>query len=492
MIDAKLSQKVNRGFMSHYPLIYISGSEEDRIQDTLVSMAKIKFGDEQKLVAWTVWQGFSDTFEGKQPLEAIQRISSTQTPTLFLLKDFPVFFDDPVVVRALRDLYYQLKPRNIFICVTYPNINIPETLKKEFYLVESSLPSAEDVHAHIRHFVESKNLQTKFPQQALQQLSVAMMGLTLGEIDHLLFRMFHRDQVEIRQLLTEVQIEKSQMVKKENCLDFITTESSLDHIGGLNNLKKWVLQRKSLFSQEAFSSGLPLPKGVLFMGVSGCGKSLAAKTIATAWNVPLVRLDMSLVMSGAYGPPEVAFAHATRIAEQISPVVLWIDELENSFGYDCNSSGQSRSSNSIFSSFLTWLQDKSTKVFLAATANRIQEIPAELMRKGRFDQLFFLDLPNKNERKEILKIHIAVQGANPDEFDLGYLSAATADWSGAEIEQVVIAARIQAYQQNRKFNDEDIHQVLIDIVPLAHTMKEQIKAIRDWSYQRAVLASRED
>jgi len=490
MISKKLTLMVNRGFLSHYPLIYITGSEEDRIQATLTSMAQIKYGDKQKLVSWSAWQGFSDTHDAKQPLEAIKRISSTEEPTLFLLKDLPDFFDDKVVIRALRDLYYQLKYKDIYICITYPSIILPETLKKEVYLLEMPLPSAEDVFSYLNNFIESRSLQNKLPESTLQQLTIAMMGLTLSEIEHLLIRLFSQKHIEFSQLISEAHTEKSQIVIKESCLDFVSTINSLDQIGGLDNLKNWVLQRKSLFTEKAFNSGLPLPKGVLFMGVSGCGKSLAAKTIATAWNVPLVRLDMSLVLSGAYGPPEVAFANATHIAEQISPIVLWIDELENSFGYDGNNAQQS--SNTISSSFLTWMQDKSPKVFLAATANRIQQIPAELMRKGRFDQLFFLDLPNQEERKQILKIHIVLQGGNPDEFDLGYISAATKEWSGAEIEEAIKSARINAYQQDRSFTDDDINQTLKDMVPLSHTMKEQITAIKDWSFQRAVPASTVD
>jgi len=489
IISKKLTRMINRGFLSHYPLIYIAGSEEDRIQATLTSIAEIKFGDKQKLVSWSAWQGFSDTHDAKQPLEAIQRISSTDKPALYLLKDLPVFFDDKIVIRALRDLYYSLKYKNIHVCITYPSIDIPEALNKEVYLLEMSLPSTNDVRSYLKHFTESKGLQDKIPDSALQQFTIAMMGLTLSEIEHLLLRIFSQKQLKFDQLLDEVHQEKSQIVKKENCLEFISTKHSLDQIGGLNNLKEWVLMRRSLFTEEAFSSSLPLPKGVLFMGVSGCGKSLAAKAIATAWNVPLVRLDMSLVLSGAYGPPELAFAHATHIAEEISPIVLWIDELENSFGYDKNSVGQG--SNTIFSSFLTWMQDKSAKVFLAATANRIQQIPAELMRKGRFDQLFFLDLPSKQERKQILKIHITLQGGNPDEFDLGYLSEVTKEWSGAEIEQAVKSARINAYQEDgRPFTEDDVGQAAADMVPLSQTMKEQIKEIKGWSFQRAVPASK--
>jgi len=225
------------------------------------------------------------------------------------------------------------------------------------------------------------------------------------------------------------------------------------------------------------------------MGVSGCGKSMAAKAIASAWNLPLVRLDMSLVLSGSFGTPEYAFARATRIAEEIAPLVLWVDELENAFGYDSNSSGSSGNVN-IFSSFLTWLQEKSPRVFVAATANRIQQLPAELMRKGRFDQLFFLDLPNASERKEILQIHIRRHGGNPDDFNLNYVAASTEDWSGAEIEQAIQSARIDAYQEDRVFNQRDVIRNVINTVPLSRTMVEQIRDIKSWVFQRAINASK--
>jgi SpoVK/Ycf46/Vps4 family AAA+-type ATPase len=250
-----------------------------------------------------------------------------------------------------------------------------------------------------------------------------------------------------------------------------------------------VLKRKDLFSEKAYEAGVPLPSGILMMGVSGCGKSMAAKAIAAAWELPLVRLDMSLVLSGSFGSPEFAFERATQIADEVAPIVLWVDEIENAFGYDERAAGGGGNVN-IFSSFLTWLQEKSPKIFVAATANRIKELPAELMRKGRFDQLFFLDLPNKEERTEIFRIHIKLNGGDPSDFNTSYLAAATKEWSGAEIEQAVKSARIDAYQQDRAFSDKDIERNCIRQVPLSQTMTEQIKAIKDWSFKRAVPASR--
>jgi SpoVK/Ycf46/Vps4 family AAA+-type ATPase len=488
MLSQQLAQNINKGIISQYPLIYIVGHEEDRIEATLASLAQKKFSDKQKLITWSSWQGFSDSNDASNPLDAIKRISETTEPCFYLLKDLPDFFQDSVIIRALRDLYYSLKHKNIFVFFTYPKILLPDALNKEVYLVNTPLPNEREIHTYLEHFIKVNHLEEKLPKALMPQLIVAMAGLTISEIEHLLIRLASQKQQDSQKLLQEIHEEKAQVLKKESCLEFVTIQQTLDQIGGLDNLKDWVLQRKSLFTEEAFNSGLPLPKGILFMGVSGCGKSMAAKAIATAWHVPLVRLDMSLVLSGAYGPPEVAFAHATQIAEEVSPIVLWVDELENSFGYDEHSSGQGN--DTIFSSFLTWMQDKSPKVFLAATANRIKQIPAELMRKGRFDQLFFLDLPTKEERQQILKIHISLQGGDPEQFNLNYLSIVMNEWSGAEIEQAVKSARISAYQEDREFTEDDIGKTASHMVPLSQTMKEQIKAIKDWSFNRAVPASK--
>jgi SpoVK/Ycf46/Vps4 family AAA+-type ATPase len=380
-----------------------------------------------------------------------------------------------------------LRGKQIYVFISHPLVHIPETLKKEVFLVEMSLPSAEDIFAQLQktfHATEAAK------ESMLYRMAVAMKGLSLNEVGHLVKRMHSMPNLQLPAALAEIQEEKTQILAKESVLRFYPPQRSLDDIGGLANLKNWVMKRRGLFSKEALQGNVPAPAGVLFMGVSGCGKSLAAKTIATAWGLPLVRLDMSLVMSGSFGVAEYAFEHATRIAEEISPVVLWIDELENAFGYDRH--GGSSGNVNIFSTFLTWMQEKPSGVFLAATANRIQQLPAELMRKGRFDQLFFLDLPVSLERKQIFSIHIRLNGANPREFDTDYLAAATRGWSGAEIESVVKAARMDAWQEGREFNEQDVVRNTVDMVPLSHTMQEQIQAIKDWSFHRAVPASSPD
>jgi ATP-dependent 26S proteasome regulatory subunit len=488
--DNSTTEKIRRGILSRYPLIYIRGREEGRMESLLSQICAEHYPEERPLITWTAGHGFSDSNDCRDPMEALVRIRESQQPGIYLLKDLPDFFpNNPTLVRMVRDLYYDLRGRDSFLFFSYPDLLVPETLRQELYLVEMVLPKEKDIRSHLAAILEDKGLAEKFTSASLQRLAVAMVGLSLDEVEHLFSRLLDVDSVDMESTLHEVHEEKSQVLEKEGCLRYIQPDFSLDRIGGLENLKEWVLTRKNLFTEEAFEAGIPFPSGIILMGVSGCGKTMAAKTIAAAWNVPLVRLDMSLVLSGQYGSPEYAFERAIRTAEEVAPIVLWIDELENSFGYDEQSPG--RGNINIFSSFLTWMQEKPSNVFVAATANRIQLLPAELMRKGRFDQLFFLDLPSKEERMEIFRIHIGLQGGDPQGFDLGYLAAATKDWTGAEIEQAVIAARVDAFQEKRTFEGADISHNVGQMVPLSHTMREQIKAIKDWSFGRAVPASAE-
>jgi len=490
----KMLNKISRGLQSRYPLFYVLGWDEERIEHLLAATASSHFGDAAEPVVWTATEGFGpgagEAFGGiTDPIRALARIGEAGRPGMYLMKDLPAWFaGNPSLIRAARDLYYRLRNRDIFVFFSHPELVLPEVLKKEIFLVEMDLPAEEEIVGELNERLRSADSGWMIPPDQLYRLAGAMKGLSLNEVGHLQSRLFRGDQMDIEDALAEIQEEKSQLLRKESCLKFYAPQRSLGAIGGLDNLKDWVIKRRSLFSEEAYQAGIPLPAGLLLMGISGCGKSMAAKAIATAWDLPLVRLDMSLVMSGSYGSPEFAFEHATRIANEVAPIVLWIDEIENSLGFDARG-GRGGNAN-IFSSLLTWLQEKSPKVFVAATANRIQELPAELIRKGRFDQLFFLDLPNTQERMEIFRIHIALNGGDPEAFNLAFLAAATNEWSGAEIEQAVKSGRIEAYQKGQPLSQRDITHNTARMVPLSRTMTEQIKAIKKWSFDRAVAASR--
>lgn len=488
MTDSPL-QRIHKGLSAGHALFYVLCQEEGRLERLLAQASAGRYGDDRPLVVWTAAAGFlgGEAPPLTDPVQAVRQIARQARPGFVLLKDLPAQFDgNPALVRALRDLDRDLAGRGIHVFLSYPQLNLPEALKGQMYAVELGMPGEIEILDQLDRLVADGVLPARGEDWRLQ-CAAALRGMSLYEIQHLLQRLVADGQLDLDAALPEIIEAKSAILMKEGCLKYMANQIDIDHLGGLENLKEWVLNRKVLFTRQGLESALPLPRGVLFMGVSGCGKSMAAKVIARTWNLPLIRLDMNLVLSGAYGAPEYAFDRSLKVAEQIAPLVLWIDEMENSFGYDVGASG---GNTNIFSSFLTWMQEKPDAVFVVATANRIEKLPAEVIRKGRFDQLFFLDLPGDEERKTIFRIHIGAGGADPDAFNLNLLAAATREWSGAEIEQAVKAARIRAYMEQRPFSQNDIIWNTARMVPLSRTMGEQIKELRQWAQTRATPASR--
>lgn len=485
--------EIARAVSSQYPLIYLVSWEEERLEEMLQAISDAHYHDQRHIVLWTAARGFhtkEDSLDDlKDPQAALEHIASNGNDAVYYMKDLPAYLDsDRSLVRTLRDLYHQLRHRNTYIVFSHPSTKIPDELKKEVFLIEVGLPAHQEIIDYLTQIIKEKQLAKTIPEDWIFKCASAMRGMALNEVRHLTLRLIDENKLGLEESLEEIYEEKAQLLLKESCLRVVPHRFDMNEIGGLENLKEWVLARSHLFTREAHDAGIPLPSGVLFMGVSGCGKSLAAKTIAAAWDLQLVRLDMNLILSGVYGPPEFAFDRAIRVAESVSPVVLWIDEIENAFGYDDESS--SRGNINIFSSFLTWMQEKPASVFVAATANRIHRLPAEMIRKGRFDQLFFLDLPTEEEREEIFRIHIERNGGRLEDFDLSVLATLTHGRSGAEIEQAVKAARVDAFAANRSFTQRDISRNSSQMVPLSETMHEQIKQLRDWSYNRATPASK--
>jgi SpoVK/Ycf46/Vps4 family AAA+-type ATPase len=360
-------------------------------------------------------------------------------------------------------------------------------LSKELYLLELPLPKSSEQLELLTVLNNESELDRQVSQEWLERISYAMQGLSSNEARDLFRQLVSGVMLDIDEALEEINKAKAQLLMKENCLEVITKKYDISQIGGMDKLKQWVVSRQILFGKDARKANIQAPAGILMMGVSGCGKSLAAKTIPSVWGLPLIRLDMNKIMSGGWGAPEVAWERAIRAAENAAPVVLWIDEIENSFGFlnDAATSGNM----TIFSSFLTWMQEKPADVFVAATANRIEILPPEMIRKGRFDQLFFVDLPEAPARVEIIRIHVRSQGGDPDQFDLEHLAEIVAGWTAAEIEQMVKAARIDAFTDGREFGYDDLIHNIYRIVPLSKTMSEQLNALRIWSHNRATRAS---
>jgi len=486
---SKATDRIRRALLGGHPLIYVQTWEESRVERLAQHLARTFFGQPVPYGIWSVVDGLvvdgvpvPDT---RDPLRALEAILQASGKGFFLLKDFPTAPDGrPEIVRRMRDLYRGLKDRGRYVLFVSPVLAIPEEAKKEIYVVEYELPDEAEITRIIDGGVR-KRLPAGFDENAVRRLSLAMRGLTADEIGHLLAKVFAQRQGFDEAAFVEILAEKEQISKKEGVLEFVPPRFSLDDVGGYDTLKAWLNKRRSLFSREALDAGMPIPRGLLLMGVSGCGKSLCVKTISTLWNLPLFRLDMNAVFGTPN--PEATFLKALRSVEAIAPAVLWIDEIE--MGVGGYREGGDASMSRIFSGFLTWMQEKSALVFVAATANRIQLLPAEVIRKGRFDQVFFVDLPNEEERKQIFGIHLKKHRCDPARFDLVFLAKATKNWNGAEIEQVVISSIVDAYAEGREPTEHDLHKVISSTVPLAVTMEEQIKAIKSWAHDRALNAS---
>jgi hypothetical protein len=490
---ASAVEQLKKVIHGRHPLVYLRTWEEERAVRLLETFAQSVYGGQGTVWSWSCVQGLTGApaeAGTSDPLVAIRAVVGAMTASpprrgFAIFRDLPAFFDRPQVVRALREAYTALAGRDSFLFVLSPALSLPELLSKETFLVDLELPSEGELAARLAE-VAAQFPETRLDPALAQEVAIGLRGLTLNEAGHLLQRVYRGKRTTRDELLAEVFTEKELIVKKSGFLEFVAHGTNLEEIGGLDVLKEWLLRRKNLFSRQAIADQMPTPRGILVMGMSGCGKSMCAKAASALWGVPLFRLDMNLVLSGLYGSPEAAFHRALRNIEALAPAILWIDEIENSLGHDEGGGG---ANSSIFSAFLTWMQEKPPLVFVAATANRIQDLPAEVIRKGRFDQVFFVDLPTDEERKEIFEIHLRRHGADLAAFDTWVIALSTKGWNGAEIEQAVVAARVEAYHEGRPFGPDDLSRALASIVPLSKTMEEQMKRIRSWAFGRATVAT---
>ena len=480
-----LERRLNQALRARHPIIFLQTHEEDRVIQSLQNIVT----QDTEIITWACTSGLDSSGNAAttDPVTAIQEIIRNPKPGFYVFKDLIPFMDSPTTVRALRDAYYGLRNSpGTHLFILSPVLEIPESLTKNLFVVEVPPPTTEEMLDRVKSVVLGYTKQEVLPN-LLRDIALSLKGTTLDEAEHVLHSVLSGNKLSRSILLEEIRNTKKTLAAGSGFLEYVPNTKGLEHVGGLSGLKTWIEDRANVFNQQSVDKRLPVPQGILIMGVSGCGKSLCAKVVANIWQVPLFRLDMNLIFSNIHGNPEAAFHKALRTIESLAPAVLWIDEIENGLGFtNHNNTMQSH----IFSAFLTWMQEKPPLVFVAATANHIEMLPAELIRKGRFDQVFFVDLPDKEERKELFQIHLKLNDADPDSFNMNSLILETEGWNGAEIEQVVSAARIHAHKQNRAFTTEDIVYHARMIVPLSRTMKEQIKTLKDWAWDRATPASR--
>lgn len=479
-------EQIVTALASAYPVIAVVSPEEDRIERLLQRVGAAAKPNPLPVVAWNCLDGFGASRPLSDPLAALSWVAQEAPQGFYLFKDLTAMLDgNRFLLRRLRDTAAAIRNSGKYLFLLGPAIQVADELKPFTYVVNSIFPDEAEVQATVQAVFQAT--RRTVDASTFGRIVTSLRGMSLTEVEHVLRRLLARHQELGEAFFLELLAEKEQVMRKEGILEFVPPDRGIEELGGLDQLKLWVRQRASLFSPEARAQGLPRPRGVLLMGMSGCGKSLAVKVIAHEWQLPLFRLDMNLVFAGVHGSPEWVFHRALEAVEAVAPAVLWIDEIE--MGVAGYHEGETGSLTRIFSTFLTWMQEHRSDVFVAATANRINLLPAEIIRKGRFDQVFFVELPNEEERKEILAIHMRRQGLDPKRYDLVLLASATRGWNGAEIEQAVISARVACFAQGRPVEERDLLAAMGQIVPLSTTMAEQIKAIRSWARTRALPAT---
>jgi len=496
-LESKSSKLLRELFASGRPLLYIMSAEEQRVGQLLRQAAPHIFEKPVPFWSWSLTEGLQcadGTPPGKDtsnPRTALDFIADYPGPAVFHLKDFHEPLHEAVVVRRLRDLYALCLNQNKFVVISSPVRYIPEELNRNIVYVELNVPDFVEVRAFLEEQAKAITAgggTADTSETTLVHMTRALQGLTLDEAGFAVRRALAESKHLGLSSLPILFDEKRLLVNRSGTIQYIADGAQIGRVGGLEVMKKWLLERRQLFQLRDSIGAEMVPKGVLVMGVSGCGKSLSVKAIASSFELPLYRIDMTEIFSGRHGTPEWAFARACRTMEEIAPAVVWFDEIEMGITSSESAGEQGR----IFAFFLTWMQEKTRGLFVAATANRIDLLPAEMIRKGRFDEVFFVDLPNDDERVEIFKIHLERRGVEASELGIERLTRLTKGWTGAEVEQCVVSAITRAKLENRELSLEDLLRTAGKIVPLSKTMKEQVDHIRSWARDRAAPASLND
>jgi SpoVK/Ycf46/Vps4 family AAA+-type ATPase len=492
-----MKEELNILVQAQYPLIYLITPEEERAEQAIAKIAKDN-AEYKQVFVWTVTRGiieYGQTTQATQhntvsPEAAIEWTIRQKGGGIYIFKDLHPFLDGPVIVRWLRDAIASFKGTDKVIVLMSPLQTVPIELEKEVVVLDYPLPNLSELNQVLSERL-AKSRGNRLDTETREKLLKAALGLTKDEAE----KVYRKAQVKAGKLTeSEVEIvlsEKKQLIRRNGILEYIEEDETLNSVGGLEELKGWLKQRSNAFTERAREYGLPQPKGMLILGVPGCGKSLIAKTTSRLWGLPLLRLDMGRVYDGStVGRSEANLRSALKTAESISPVILFIDELDKAFaGGGGSGDSDGGTSGRIFGSFLTWMQEKKSPVFVMATANRVERLPGEFLRKGRFDEIFFVDLPSSAEREDIFRIHLGKRRSEINRFDLEQLTKVSDGFSGAEIEQAIIAAMYDAFAQDREFTQLDIIAAIKATLPLSRTMTEQVTALRDWARQRARPAS---
>ncbi len=501
---AGIAAEIETLIRARYPILYLVTSEELRAEEIVGEVAQRR---QKKVFEWSCSTGMipagtsiqsqrSRNPATREPLAALEQVIEQVEPAIFVFKDFHPFLtrSNHAVIRRLKEIALHLKNSFKTIVIISPVQEIPVELEKEITVLNVPLPSREDLELLLAKILEDvkqfKHISIELDAAGRERLLQAALGLTLGEAENVFAKIIVKDQRLTGDDVGEVFAQKQQIIRKSGLLDYYAATESFDHVGGLAVLKDWLNKRSVAFSTEARDFGLPSPKGMLLLGVQGCGKSLCAKAVSSRWQLPLLRFDMGRMFGSLVGSSEENVRRAIAVAESVAPAILWVDEIDKAFAGSQSSGGSDGGTAArVFGTFLTWLSEKVAPVFVVATANDISQLPPELLRKGRFDEIFFVDLPSAEERAEVFRIHLSKRGRDPENYDVAALVETSVDFSGAEIEEAIISALYDAFYGREELQTAHVLSVLAETVPLARTMDEHIGRLRAWADGRARNAS---
>ena len=470
--------------ISRHIFIYILTLEEERLEYTINQ--NICNCYPSSVYAWNFIDGYQNNpnYNGnakRNPLGALEFIESFNSlgPRIFILKDYHLFMSDVSIMRKMKNLSIKFKNTNTHVIIIASEIQISPMIRDIVTFIDFPLPTVSEIAMELNRLLKIMPLDN-IHQIIVDELALAYKGMSMEFVRRSIAKLISSDN-SVNHIFDIIAQEKKQVIQQTNILEFYPVTTTLADIGGLYNLKVWLNKRSNAFSQRAQAYGIPAPKGILLIGIQGTGKSLSAKAISQQWKLPLLRLDIGRIFGGIVGESEHKMRQMIKISEDLEPCVLWIDEIDKAFSRMTNS-GDSGTTNRVLSSLLTWLSEKNKRVFVVATANNILNLPPEMFRKGRFDEIFFLDLPNKYERFRIFQIHLRkIRPLTWKKYNLSYLSEITDHFSGAEIRQSIIEAMHNAFYENRDFTTEDIILVIKEFIPLAFTDSSTISSLQEWA-----------
>jgi SpoVK/Ycf46/Vps4 family AAA+-type ATPase len=480
----KFNDELTLFLKARYPIIYINTIEEDRIE--YVIRKNIKTNLNRSIYSWDFVDGYTNNpnnegFAKRNPLQALELVErlNSETPALFLLKDFNRFLTDLSISRKLRNISRILKLQPKTIIIIGSELNIPIELQDLITVLQFQLPLESEINQELERLINSLNM--KVEPQLFENLSRACQGLSLERIRRVLSKIIATYKTIDNNSIAVLLSEKKQIISQTEILEYWSVNKKIIDLGGLDNLKDWLKKRKTAFGVQALNYGLPTPRGLLLVGIQGTGKSLTAKAIGNDWQLPLLKLDVGKLFGGIVGESESRLRQMINVSETISPCILWIDEIDKAFS-NVESKGDSGTSNRVLATFISWLSEKTKPVFVIATANNIDLLPLEIIRKGRFDEIFFLDLPKQEEREEIFKIHLQEFRPNTFQgFDYSKLAELSDLFSGAEIRQSIIDGMYHAFYEKREVTTDDICMAIEEIIPLAYLETDQMVKLQNWA-----------